>query len=931
MDTEKNIRLKLRSDTAENWNTINPTLLRGELALDPERGTIRIGNNTSYTDSVIANFKVDAMGYKITEVTETGYKLTSISGIETGMRISARLATAAIDCAEITAINEETNEITLDPMPTMEFDTDEEDLSINFIPNYITIVDHPELGDTYIGFGTYAIGENVLASERGAFAEGRLTKALGQYGHAEGRSTIAGFAAHAEGRNTKALGDVSHAAGRATTSIGFASMAQGEDSKSIGRGSHAEGQATESNEIYSHSEGLLTKANGIASHAEGEETIVTSRGSHVEGLKTAANGSYSHAEGAMTEVASDAVGSHAEGNRAIASGNYAHVEGIGTTASGEGSHAEGKGSEASGDNAHAEGYYTRASGPQAHAEGHATTASGDSAHAEGEGSKASGGYAHAEGCHTEATFYYAHAEGHTTQANGAYSHAEGEDSKATGQCSHAEGTLTTAEGISSHSEGKDTTAAGAYSHTEGISTSTTSDYSHAEGHTTTASGTASHAEGQLSQATAWATHAEGGDTRASGTFAHSEGWLTKATGTAAHAGGRGTIATAEAQTAIGIYNAEDADALFIVGNGTSASDRKNALTVKKDGTLSITKDLGDYGIEPDTYPMYENTSIDGGLKYTYEGVGAGGATFTASQNGIKATIRSGFNNQGSIVMNAEKIELTKPYANGWDHNGYIGDSIALDANGISISSYNQGTVEDGNGNSYIGSGIRLSNGSLNLWGAVTINGKYPGDSSSNPVSPNPNPYVSYVVQPELHFPYYGYTLGDKIEITRSEQYVLDRTISIKNNYSIAKWLNNDRTWYFKVTLGKIGLWTELDEDGDTLWHSNYELISPSYDQQIITVTGANLTNQNTIKVGHWSASWGDFIAYVKINSLDSYTLKVQAPYWGVGVGGPPYLTDKDQNGNYRNEQYISWDLYSPAVTKYELGYNDAAGELYWNY
>lgn len=52
-----------------------------------------------------------------------------------------------------------------------------------------------------------------------------------------------------------------------------------------------------------------------------------------------------------------------------------------------------------------------------------------------------------------------------------------------------------------------------------------------------------------------------------------------------HASGTGTIATIEAQMVAGKYNAQDNEALFIVGNGTSNTDRKNALVVKTDGSV----------------------------------------------------------------------------------------------------------------------------------------------------------------------------------------------------------------------------------------------------------------------------------------------------------------------------------------------------------
>ena len=103
-----------------------------------------------------------------------------------------------------------------------------------------------------------------------------------------------------------------------------------------------------------------------------------------------------------------------------------------------------------------------------------------------------------------------------------------------------------------------------------------------------ATGTNSHAEGSGTTASGYHSHAEGLNTTAAGAGSHTEGYLTATTSAAAysHAGGYGTIASAEAQTAIGKYNAEDTNALFIVGNGTSSS-RSNAFTVKLDGSATV--------------------------------------------------------------------------------------------------------------------------------------------------------------------------------------------------------------------------------------------------------------------------------------------------------------------------------------------------------
>ena len=152
----------------------------------------------------------------------------------------------------------------------------------------------------------------------------------------------------------------------------------------------------------------------------------------------------------------------------------------------------------------------------------------------------------------------------TNRATGLYSHAEGGGTKASYEYAHAEGLTTTASGRGSHVEGGGTTASGTFAHAENAGT--------------TASGDNSHAEGQSTGATGGQSHAEGGGTLASGICSH--------------AGGGGTIAQGMYQTAIGFYNVPqggtnhaDTDYAFIIGNGTGASDRSNALAVKFDGTF----------------------------------------------------------------------------------------------------------------------------------------------------------------------------------------------------------------------------------------------------------------------------------------------------------------------------------------------------------
>ena len=91
------------------------------------------------------------------------------------------------------------------------------------------------------------------------------------------------FDSHAEGKETKALGNYSHAEGNITLASGVASHAEGVGTKARGKGSHAEGFNSHALAQAAHAEGESTRADGSASHAEGINTIALGYGQHVQG------------------------------------------------------------------------------------------------------------------------------------------------------------------------------------------------------------------------------------------------------------------------------------------------------------------------------------------------------------------------------------------------------------------------------------------------------------------------------------------------------------------------------------------------------------------------------------------------------------------------------------------------------------------------
>lgn len=280
-----------------------------------------------------------------------------------------------------------------------------------------------------------------------------------------------------------------------------------------------------------------------------------------------------HAEGHKNQAQS--IGSHAEGGLNKSYGPWSHTEGLSNSA-GYSAHAEGKYNTASGDSSHAEGYSTTATGVHTHTEGFKTEATNSAAHAEGYETKAQGTYSHTEGFKTEATSSAAHAEGNKTTASGTCSHAEGDGSTASGPSSHAEGYQCQATGVQAHAQGHQTIASGAKSFSTGQKTEAYGEYSMAGGYSSRA--------GKLALS-------YGRTTQANGQHSIALGNNTLADGDASVALGYNTKATNNNQFVAGQNNKEDAEALFMIGIGTSASARNNGMSVYKDGSAWVSNEV----------------------------------------------------------------------------------------------------------------------------------------------------------------------------------------------------------------------------------------------------------------------------------------------------------------------------------------------------
>ena len=281
---------------------------------------------------------------------------------------------------------------------------------------------------------------------------------------------------------------------------------------------------------------------------------------------------------------------------------------------------------------------------------------------------------------------------------------------AIGEFSYSEGVNNTSAGYASHAEGQNTTA------TNGIA-------AHSEGYYTNAYADGAHAEGWYTIATGYYSHAEGYWTKASNTSAHAEGSSTVAAGYDSHAGGTGTVATAY-QTAIGQYNIATynentetphdghwttTNAAFVIGNGSSDTNRSDAFTVDYSGNVwaaggvtATTATFTDTVVLSKTrhgsvYGDYGPALVVGGTRTQ--------AHMEIDARGIQA--KSGATGGALLYLNYE------------GGNIYLGSSTVINATSKDIEHYTGNILLKTNNK-----GVFLTDHDSNLYGALYHNGSY---------------------------------------------------------------------------------------------------------------------------------------------------------------------------------------------------------------
>ncbi|MFC2151967.1 hypothetical protein ACFLSE_05510 [Bacteroidota bacterium] len=347
------------------------------------------------------------------------------------------------------------------------------------------------------------------------------------------------------------VGTNSTALGYRSISKGEFSQAMGYNARALGNNSTAIGNNAVADSANSYAFGNNTYVGGVNSYAFGDSAFVTKENSYAIGAGAKATGKYSFA-----------IGSHGfdynnnPTDVTKATGDYSYAFGMGSIASGKGAFAIGTQDTAS-------GYYSTVMGYNSTASGNYSTTIGYRSNASGEFSTALGYYTTASGDNGAAAIgQMVNASGISAIALGAYSWASGARSTAMGIYTTASGDVSTAMGSSTYAIGDNSTAMGLWTFANAYCSSTMGYY-----------------------------------TIANGMYSTAINYLTTANGHNSTAMGRYTNARSYCETTIGAYNDttfsaekwswEDTDPIFIVGNGTSNSVRKNALMVLKNGNTGI--------------------------------------------------------------------------------------------------------------------------------------------------------------------------------------------------------------------------------------------------------------------------------------------------------------------------------------------------------
>lgn len=361
--------------------------------------------------------------------------------------------------------------------------------------------------------------------------------------------------------NADSVGQYSMSMGYRNIAKGSWSQAMGSECVARGDYSTAIGQQAVAN-TNSFAFGTGSKALGLNSFAFGSKGV-TDVGTILD-TYTEATGDHSFAFGLGSK--STDLGAIVMGTNCIASGKFSFAMGYNSQATGANSAAIGVNNLSSALSSFTLGYGNQAIAQHAFAFGSGNTSSGSTAVAFGLSNTASG----------DQSFV----GGKSNTASGFGSIALGSENVVIGDCGFASGYGNRCEGVYSTAFGGTNTAVGGRTFVTGTSCYASGLNSVAMGNGARSTGAYSFAMGYQDTASAQGSFALGYKTSAKGNYSIATGYT--------------TTVGAYAGVVIGRYNASTGgnpttwtgtDPLFIVGNGTSAANKKDALVLYQNGKL----------------------------------------------------------------------------------------------------------------------------------------------------------------------------------------------------------------------------------------------------------------------------------------------------------------------------------------------------------
>ncbi|MBK7761880.1 MAG: hypothetical protein IPI46_00720 [Bacteroidetes bacterium] len=467
------------------------------------------------------------------------------------------------------------------------------------------------------GETNWAIGEGGMAWGIGSLASGKWATATGVGTEANGQAAATfGLTTKANGENSLASGSNTKANGFSSTSLGSHTTANGHNTLVIGvlNDTIVANSLTPSatNPLFIIGNGALTPRNALVVRQDGRMGIGTNFPTarlHVADSSVVFTGADSlplspappPIEGPGTrmmwypEKAAFRVGRCALNDWDKDSiGQYSFAAGYDPMAKGFASTSIGTGA--------AYGNHAIAIGSSLYANGNYSTVIGNGSIASGEYSTVIGNYGTASGSSSVAIG--------ASHASGGNSIAMGVNCTASGASSFTSGASNTAAGVASVAMGSQTTANGNYSLSTGDSTAANGVASVAMGQFSIANGNNSIAIGQNANTNQNYATALGNFVNANGVYSTALGFSNNANGNMSttmglsnNANGDGSLAIGEGSrangytgTVIGRYNdsivsaqnnIQNTTPLFIIGNGTNFTNRKNAMVVRNDGRTGL--------------------------------------------------------------------------------------------------------------------------------------------------------------------------------------------------------------------------------------------------------------------------------------------------------------------------------------------------------